>query len=410
MLDKIILDTPFKPAYYLMGATQKWGSLLYTPRQLGVRERFDVEPDGTVSESTMPYYSIPSSHASMGVKVFPHGRGKHNPFPCVSINASPAKIIQGHNVYGSDNIELGVFSMLKVLSDTCPVLFDKLDFLNADVSQFDFNYFSRFSDNLMPQELLNFLSNISEGQIKSNYKEYATTAYFNKTSELRMLRIYLKLEELEHSIKDIKKDSRFSFEERQRRINIIEEQKEFASNILRFEVVNKTRYLRKKYNTKKLVDFINKEQEYKMKGHSLAREFFDDAFSPILKRIRNKTMRIDTDDEILERLRANNKSANSAFATYLMIKNKGWIYSRKRMDRNTHYRHVKILQQIGVSKPMLQNINFADDGNVLPLYKVITLDFSNQFPDDWQEPTLESLGLDSFANRIYENKPILRVV
>lgn len=410
MLDKIILGIPFKPSHYLMGATQKWGSLLYTPRQLGVKERFDVEPDGTVSESTMPYYSIPSSQASMGVKVFPHGTGKYNPFPCVSINASPAKIIQGHNVYGSDNIELGVFSMLKVLSDACPVLFDKLDFLNADVHQFDFNYFSRFSDNLMSQELLNFLGNIAEGQIKSNHKEYATTVYFNKTSELRILRIYLKFEELENSIKTIKKDSRFSFEERQRRINIIEERKEFASNILRFEVVNKTRYLRKKYNTKKLIDFINIEQEYKMKGQNLAREFFNHAFSPILKQIRNKTMRIETDDEILDRLKANNKSAHSAFSTYLMIKNKGWIYSRKHMHRKTHYRHVKILQQIGVSKAMLQNINFADDGNVLPLYKVITLDFSNQFPDDWQEPTLESLGLDSFANRIYENKLILRSV
>jgi II/X family phage/plasmid replication protein len=53
----------------------------------------------------------------------------HLPFPRVHLIASPVKIIQGHNVFGSDNIELGWLMMLKLLSDKKPHIFDMLDFL-----------------------------------------------------------------------------------------------------------------------------------------------------------------------------------------------------------------------------------------------------------------------------------------
>jgi II/X family phage/plasmid replication protein len=53
------------------------------------------------------YEKLPTSYTSMAFKFFHEGRF----FPHVELKASPAKILQGHNVYGTDWIEEGAMEI-----------------------------------------------------------------------------------------------------------------------------------------------------------------------------------------------------------------------------------------------------------------------------------------------------------
>ncbi|NMU24571.1 replication protein, partial [Vibrio parahaemolyticus] len=64
----------------------------------------DLDEDGNTSISSLrhPWESVPSSYTSIAMKVF-QGSG-FRPNACVELKCSPAKILQGHNVYGSDSL------------------------------------------------------------------------------------------------------------------------------------------------------------------------------------------------------------------------------------------------------------------------------------------------------------------
>ncbi|MDQ9000874.1 phage/plasmid replication protein, II/X family, partial [Acinetobacter baumannii] len=70
-----------------------------------------------------PYDDLPTSFTNVAFKLVHEGKIK----PHVMIKCSPAKIMQGHNIFGSDNLELGVFEMLGFLAESHPKLYKILD-------------------------------------------------------------------------------------------------------------------------------------------------------------------------------------------------------------------------------------------------------------------------------------------
>jgi len=60
--------------------------------------------DGTVEVSDLrhPYESLPSSNSTLSFKIY---KGGENYWPFIEIKASPAKLLQGHNVFGSTDVE-----------------------------------------------------------------------------------------------------------------------------------------------------------------------------------------------------------------------------------------------------------------------------------------------------------------
>lgn len=390
-----------------MGQKEQWGFLIPTPQELGVKYRFDIDRDGVMLDPTMPFDSLPSSHSSMGFKVYPRGT-THNPFPHVALKASPAKLLQVHNIYGSDCLEIGTFVLLAVLEKACSTLFPMLDILQTTVSRLDYNYFSRFGDEIDGISLITFIGNISIGQISSNNRAHAETAYFNKGGQIREHKVYLKDFEIKNQIKETKKNVRLDNNERERRVDILEKELNFSKNTLRFETSVKSRYLKKYYKTIKLFELINiQHKRNKNNKKSLARCIFNHSFKDIIKAIRGKKMTIKKDQEILENLQEI-KAPYGVFNTYKAIKAQGFLLTKKYMPKNTFYRHIKLLQTIGISRSVLQNINATMDSK-LPLFMVVDLDFSKQHPDHYQEPTLESLNLTFFANSIYNNQPIFKI-
>ena len=51
------------------------------------------------------------------------------------------------------------------------------------------------------------------------------------------------------------------------------------------------------------------------------------------------------------------------------------------MDRKTFWRHEKDLIAIGLTKAQLQNLKAHERHNIIPLMKLVEIDFSHQRPD-----------------------------
>ncbi|WGM17561.1 phage/plasmid replication protein, II/X family (plasmid) [Arsenophonus nasoniae] len=59
---------------------------------------FEIKGDLSVQGLAHPFESLPTHFASLGMKIY---QGTHLIFPRVNLKASPAKLLQGHNVFGS---------------------------------------------------------------------------------------------------------------------------------------------------------------------------------------------------------------------------------------------------------------------------------------------------------------------
>ncbi|MGR2988999.1 phage/plasmid replication protein, II/X family, partial [Vibrio vulnificus] len=70
-----------------------------------------------VGDLRHPYQSLPTSFTGMAFKIF---QGTALRDACVELKASPAKILQGHNVYGSTSIVSGAYEMLMALYHAYP--------------------------------------------------------------------------------------------------------------------------------------------------------------------------------------------------------------------------------------------------------------------------------------------------
>ncbi|CAL5249827.1 hypothetical protein PASLES2_32590 [Pseudomonas aeruginosa] len=79
------------------------------------------------------------------------------------------------------------------------------------------------------------------------------------------------------------------------------------------------------------------------------------------------------------------------FRTYRSLKDYGWEETMASMSRASFYRHVADLEAVGISKAMLQNLSEYDNTrNVVPILRLLEVDFSAQYPDWYVEPTVEA--------------------
>lgn len=106
-------------------------------------------------------------------------------------------------------------------------------------------------------------------------------------------------------------------------------------------------------------------------------------------------MHLHDDKSIQESLKANfyretksGKSyskANRLFNFYNAIKTRGFETVYRDTDRATFGRYLDDLKKAGLSRAQLQNLT-GETTNVIPLIRLINVDFNTQHPDGWQEP------------------------
>jgi len=351
-------------------------------RNLGIPLECSINPDGTYYGLRHRWESIPSSFSGLACKVYDTPSSERTPF--IEIKASPAKLAQGHNLFGSDNLGECAYTLIEVLYQAYPVLFTELDHDSWEVAEVDITYHSRARNQREVEQFINALQNVSNGQTKARVG-YSGTSYFGqKNSRIKKVKVYDKLREFLHDLDEIRKrGDPFKVLERLE----VERLKEFAANMIRWEVTLKTRWFTRRDIPTNLARMCSVFDAAKM---------WQEGMADILKALEGEDMRLVKDDEVMRELKArfgtvtkkgmmSYANAQAAYRTYRAIKKEGWQEVRDTMAKTTFNRHVSMLHHCGFSRASLQNMHGEGiGGEVIPFVRFVSVEFGNQFPEWYQ--------------------------
>ncbi len=435
MIDLLKLAVPFKEEHLLRGScSYSFGRLVpcvgtdatdlayidleYIAKLSGLRlsarsVEYDIDGDLQVTGLSHPFDSLPSHWAGVAMKICPGGRLVN---PCVELKASPAKILQGHNVFGSTDIELCSMELLGVLATAMPDLFALLDVANTELHWIDATFFGRVRNSEVAKQVIGYLKNVNNKQTKASRQSNAheTTCNWNKGSRHRELKAYLKEFEFNRELTDLRrklpneiKPDHLNESRRMlsRRLAVMSnpELHKWLNGMVRFEARLKQRWLIDFGVPYKLFDAIGYQRDYEKDGRNLIADMWSASFKDLFACLEGQTMNIHDDDDIFEALKAEfqtvtpkgNVSFSKAcrlFGFYRRLTNEGYETVYRSMSRETFRRHLDALITIGLSKSQMQNL-VSGGNNVIPLLQVINIDFATQRPDWYQEPVSQFAGL-----------------
>ncbi|MDT8385165.1 MAG: phage/plasmid replication protein, II/X family [Gammaproteobacteria bacterium] len=345
-------------------------------------------PDDTFEDLRVPWQSIPTSNSGLSFKVFHSPENKIKPEPYIEIKASPAKLMLGHNVFGSTNLLECSMALFEVLYTTYPELVFHLDEPTWEVAEMHVTFFSRAKSEREAGLFIQALQNVSNGHTKSN-GGYATTSYFGKKhSRLKTQTVYAKYPEVLTTLEKLKKNEI----KNQHKLAIYDEKLlDFAKCMVRWEAKVKSRWLiRNQYptNLKMLCKYWTRE---------IAIDIWKESFDKLLKCIGNKEMRIPSDDNVLSLLELNygvisektgkysNANAIAMYKSYRLIRSEGYAEWSKNTPSSTRSRHLAGLHSVGLSKALLQqHRGHGLASEVVPMIRFIEVDFCAQYPGWYQ--------------------------
>lgn len=335
--------------------------------------------------------TIPSSISDLAVGFFPQGNNFY-PWPHVSIKASPAKILQGHNVFGSENIRPGLFQMLAYLSWAFPKIYQHLDIQGAEIRYLDSTYSAYVANEYARARLLSVFENLFPN--KDSISRHIGYLLGNKGSKYRRQKIYYKAGELLAQFEQARKTGQHE------KALILGDPRltEFAQGRMRFEATTGPAGLEVKGIPTRLNEFLRFHDWFEdVHGQPLCRYLWDLAFKKYFDQIEGHTMKNVDDDAIklqiekkFMRVRDDGtvcrRKANAIFKTYRQIKSEGYEQLLKD-SKATLLRNVKHMEECGISRAFLKSLDpHRPAENVIPLVNVIEVDFSAQRPDWYQEP------------------------
>lgn len=347
-----------------------------------------------VSDLYVPYESLPSSFSGMSVKLF--DRLPHSD-PYLEIKASPAKLMQGHNVYGSDSIEDCSFEMLGLLFESMPEVIPFLNLALIQVRHIDITYSSRVSHEALVPKVIDYMTRIRNGQTKpTKEKKFSTTAYWGgENSRLLQLKVYGKYAELLHQSDQFRRKAKSGCKQSQFILDTVytPELFEYSKTLMRWEARIKARKLERLGIPINLIDMIN----HQLENPKMLFDLWRNSFSPIFATFEGEAMPYANDDQIYEMLKeklyritpSGKKSytrANNAMNFFHLIRDIGLEQVKQRYNARTFYDNLKNLTDAGLSVAWLRNIHTDQKGVVIPLVKFCEVDFSQQCPPGYVPP------------------------
>ena len=169
MLDRIHMFIRFRKEHVQLIGKVDSPTLVVDLESLGVRMRSSgglikrEEGGYDVEDLSHAWESLPSSYTPMAFKVFHQSLGKRLD-PGVELKASPAKLLQGHNVFGPTSIRKGAEVMIKWLAGSYPDLWAKLDVLSIEVYALDCTFSARMPNEQTALQVIQFMRGVSNGQ------------------------------------------------------------------------------------------------------------------------------------------------------------------------------------------------------------------------------------------------------
>jgi II/X family phage/plasmid replication protein len=398
MIDKICLRCDFARVFDLKKVSV---FPTFNLRELNVPLEMSLDADGIETNLRHPWESIPSSFTGLAFKVFDYRyTALKEPDFYIEIKASPAKLMYGHNIYGSSNFKECAFFMIELLENTYPKLFGLLDMRSWYLSDFDVTYFSRAECNTLATQFINALQNVSRGQTKSR-KGHDGTAYFGSIkSRLKKIKVYGKHNEVLKEIEENKLKKSGAAGKKRNEV-YTPELIEWTQGMIRWEATLFHRWLERRGISCYLIDLIDDNSLSPEKLIKLWREAHNDLFASL----EGLDMTTVTDQNVQKLLRdkffkVSEKTgktsyavADAAFRTYRIIQIDGWDVAKASMSKPTFYRHVSNLVECGISRALLQNLKGNGQANVIPFYRFICVEFGEQVPPWVTEQTDGSLIL-----------------
>lgn len=399
MYDKNEIRIPFHPAYVneLVSSSDEAPRGWVDPKQYDFRLCGDFMMVGAEIEVTKlsksTWDNISSGISGVAVGFFPEGMGFYQ-WPCVIIKASPAKILQGHNVFGSECCRAGVMQMLAMFSQAFPKLYAHLSIQDAEIRAVDCTYSARVSD-FFTDKIFNLFEHLASARQKVN-SDYKSRGWLliGQNSEYQRAKLYRKYQEVMDDLAEAKRLNH------SHRVDVLSNSRlqDFARELLRFEASICHRKFESLGIPTKLNEFL-KFNDWFLSVHKipLCRYLWEITFNPIFAQIEGHTMK-NVDDSHIKlkidakfiRIKDNGKicrrKATAIWKTYKAIKSEGYDFLCKE-DNYTFFRNVKHLEEIGLSRGFLKSLdpNRPAD-NVVPFIQLIKIDFSTQKPDWFEEP------------------------
>jgi len=429
MLDKIHMFIPFKiDVISILGDVDRSPTLHVDLASMGVPMRArGVLADGqggyTYEDLSHAWESLPSSYTPMAVKVFHQSLGKRLN-PGVELKASPAKLLQGHNVFGPTSIRMGAEVMLKWLAGSYPQLWAMLDVLSIQVYALDCTYSARLPDERTSRQLIQALRGVSNGQTRNRGDDYETTAYWgSKETRLRKLKAYLKSPEFLRELDTVTKCARGGNLSSRRVLQVMSDSRLLAwvENLIRLEATVMHRWLDRRGIPSELWALCDHQEQLASEGRCFIQECWEAVTKELFAAFEGITMRVINDEKVLAALiekhtkvgkgrytkektvdgvvvpslyipgKSSDAYARNLFRTYRSLKEYGWDETKESMNTKSSYNHINDICACGLSKAALQKLKQDDQkNNIVPILRFLQVDFSAQRPHWYIEPSVEA--------------------
>ena len=397
MIDHLCINAPFESSFYGLNEVGEYFFIDVDLHSIEIplaSRSVHKNDDGEIKANALfhPYESVPTHYTGMAMKVF----FDSSYAPYVQIKASPAKLLQGHNVFGSDDIEQGAFEMIGFLFEAYPTLSRMLDWSQAWVSHIDVTYSSKMKDQTTAQKVLEFLSNVSKGQTRLSKKQFDTSVYWGgEHSRLVQHKCYLKHDEF---IKQFEYQKSLSLKNDQAAIRVVDVMSDqrlidWTVGLMRFESRLKKRWLERNEIPTNLFELIRFQKE----NPELLKNLWLKATKNIFDALKGQTMRLTDDESVYKAIesspvvlnakgKVSNTRVRNIFAMFLLVREKGIDELKKQYGKSQFHNLLKQLEAVGFSSAFLQNLHTKKAQNIIPFVKLIEIDFNQQLPEWYQPP------------------------
>ncbi|MGI3335809.1 phage/plasmid replication protein, II/X family, partial [Acinetobacter baumannii] len=393
MLDFLRLAIPIIPTYVRSLDNHHWfnGDIRDYGIPAATRHVSKTDDGQTITgELYHPYESLPSDYTDMAVKFYTNTM---NTPPYVEIKASPLKLLQGHNVYGFESIELGSDHMLGMLLEAFPQLAPILDLANTEVLHLDTTYLFRLPHQNMVQPTLDYMANLASGHRKAREVKYDNYITWGNDSASVRPKAYGKFEEVKSQLNKIQKKADKGCMRSKSLVIAMNGALQFANAVLRLEARICKTYLTKNGYPSNLFQLIKLQHEQP----ELLLRLWHVAFDPILKTMEGEYMNFASDDELEALLKSKlvtyTKKGNpsytkayNAFDFYRSLRIDGYKKVKSRHLESRFYKRERELISCGISRSHLQNLHKNPNGKVIPFVRLFELKMADQLPPDYVQP------------------------
>lgn len=393
MLDFLRLAIPIIPTYVRSLDNHHWfnGDIRDYGIPAATRHVSKTDDGQTITgELYHPYESLPSDYTDMAVKFYTNTM---NTPPYVEIKASPLKLLQGHNVYGFESIELGSDHMLGMLLEAFPQLAPILDLENTEVLHLDTTYLFRLPHQNMVQPTLDYMANLASGHRKAREVKYDNYITWGNDSASVRPKAYGKFEEVKSQLNKIQKKADKGCMRSKSLVIAMNGALQFANAVLRLEARICKTYLTKNGYPSNLFQLIKLQHEQP----ELLLRLWHVAFDPILKTMEGEYMNFASDDELEALLKSKlvtyTKKGNpsytkayNAFDFYRSLRIDGYKKVKSRHLESRFYKRERELISCGISRSHLQNLHKNPNGKVIPFVRLFELKMADQLPPDYVQP------------------------